>query len=142
MKIKQLLFAILGLIVLVGCIWGTRELYYFYNPNVIISYRVQESEDLYLSLPSYAIEAESHFGYVARYDEEMQEWWLKTNEIEVKLRTDYVKPINISSNVYIEDGKTVITYMGKATLSNGESIDINEQVILDFVASDKLPEYN
>ena len=127
------------LIGVVGCIFGVYEFYCYQNPNVIITYRVQESEDLYLSLLSYAIASSQHFGYAEKYDEEMQEWWLNTNEIEVRLRTDYVKPINVYSDVYIENGQAIITYNGTANLPNGENVIIDERVELDFIVSDNLP---
>lgn len=139
MKAKHWFYIVIGLIVLVGGIWGTREVYYYYNPNVIISYRVQESEDLYYSLPSYAIEPKSQFGYSAKYDEEMRAWWEATNEIEVWLHTDFVKPIHVTSDIEIVDGRTDITYIGTATLPNGEKVNIDEQVSLDFVVSGKAP---
>lgn len=139
MRAKHWVYAIMGVIFSLCCIWGTRELYYYYNPNVIISYRVQEAEDLYFSLPSYAIESKSLFGYSARFDEEMRVWWETTNEMEVWLHTDFVKPIHVTSDIKIEDGRTIITYTGTAALSNGEMVNIDEQMSFDFVVSDKVP---
>lgn len=139
MKAKRWLYVIIGVIILVGCICGTRELYYYYKPNVIISYRIQEAEDLYFSLPSYAIESKSLFGYSADYDEEMRAWWEATNEMEVWLHTGFEKPIHVISDIEIVDGKTVITYTGTAALPNGEQVNIDESVSLDFVVSGKVP---
>ena len=120
-------------------IWSAREIYGYYNPNVIISYRVEEKEDLYLSMPSYAIEARSKFGYANRYNEEMKDWWTATNEVEVWLRTELKKPINVTSNVEIVDGKTVITYKGTALSLENETISIDKQIVMDFVVSKNIP---
>lgn len=125
-------------IIFIG-IWSAREIYGYYNPNVIISYRVEEKEDLYLSMPSYAIEARSKFGYANRYNEEMKDWWTATNEVEVWLRTELKKPINVTSNVEIVDGKTVITYKGTALSLENETISIDKQIVMDFVVSKNIP---
>lgn len=121
-----------------GCIWGIYELYNYYNPNVIISYKVADEEDYYVSLPSYGIETKSHFGYAPRYNEEMKEWWLATKEVEEWLHT-FVKPKNVSSNVFIEDGKTIIQYSGTAALPSGEIVDIDKRIELNFIVSDNIP---
>ncbi len=94
---------------------------------------------MYLSLPSYAIESRSYFGYAKKYGEEMREWWIPTNETGIKLRTDYVKPIHVSSNISVENGKTIITYNGTAVSPEGENVTIDKTVELNFIVSDNLP---
>ena len=139
MKKRKMIFCVVLFILFFIGIWSAREIYGYYNPNVIISYRVEEKEDLYLSMPSYAIEARSKFGYANRYNEEMKDWWTATNEVEVWLRTDLKKPINVTSNVEIVDGKTVITYKGTALSLENETISIDKQIVMDFVVSKNIP---
>lgn len=139
MKKRKMIFCVLLFILFFIGIWSAREIYGYYNPNVIISYRVEEKEDLYLSMPSYAIEARSKFGYANRYNEEMKDWWTATNEVEVWLRTELKKPINVTSNVEIVDGKTVITYKGTALSLENETISIDKQIVMDFVVSKNIP---
>ena len=139
MKGKKILWTAFIVLCVAGCIRGAYEVYGYYHPNVIISYRVEEAEDLYLSLPSYAIESRSYFGYAKKYEEEMREWWIPTNEMEIKLRTDYIKPIHVSSNVSVENGKTIITYNGTAVSPTGENVTIDKTVELNFIVSDNLP---
>ena len=139
MKKRKMIFCVVLFILFFIGIWSAREIYGYYNPNVIISYRVEEKEDLYLSMPSYAIEARSKFGYANRYNEEMKDWWTATNEVEVWLRTELKKPINVTSNVEIVDGKTVITYKGTALSLENETISIDKQIVMDFVVSKNIP---
>lgn len=139
MKKRKMIFCVVLFILFFIDIWSAREIYGYYNPNVIISYRVEEKEDLYLSMPSYAIEARSKFGYANRYNEEMKDWWTATNEVEVWLRTELKKPINVTSNVEIVDGKTVITYKGTALSLENETISIDKQIVMDFVVSKNIP---
>ncbi len=138
--LKKWIWILVALPVTMGCIWGIYELYNYYFPNVIISYKVADEEDFHVSLPSYGIEAKSHFGYAPRYHEEIKEWWLATNEIEVWLATDFEKPYNVSSNVFIEDGKTIIQYSGTAALPDGEIVDIDKRIELNFIVSDNIPQ--
>ena len=139
MKKRKMIFCVVLFILFFIGIWSAREIYGYYNPNVIISYRVEEKEDLYLSMPSYAIEARSKFGYANRYNEEMKDWWTATNEVEVWLRTELKKPIIVTSNVEIVDGKTVITYKGTALSLENETISIDKQIVMDFVVSKNIP---
>ena len=139
MKKRKMIFCVVLFILFFIGLWSAREIYGYYNPNVIISYRVEEKEDLYLSMPSYAIEARSKFGYANRYNEEMKDWWTATNEVEVWLRTELKKPINVTSNVEIVDGKTVITYKGTALSLENETISIDKQIVMDFVVSKNIP---
>ena len=139
MKKRKMIFCVVLFILFFIGIWSAREIYGYYNPNVIISYRVEEKEELYLSMPSYAIEARSKLGYANRYNEEMKDWWTATNEVEVWLRTELKKPINVTSNVEIVDGKTVITYKGTALSLENETISIDKQIVMDFVVSKNIP---
>ena len=69
----------------------------------------------------------------------MKDWWTATNEVEVWLRTELKKPINVTSNVEIVDGKTVITYKGTALSLENETISIDKQIVMDFVVSKNIP---
>ena len=55
------------------------------------------------------------------------------------LRTELKKPINVTSNVEIVDGKTVITYKGTALSLENETISIDKQIVMDFVVSKNIP---
>ena len=132
MKFREWIWVLAMFPIMISCIFVAYEAYSYFHPNVIISYKVMKAEDVYLSLPSYAIETKSHFGYAPKYDEEMREWWIETNAVEVWLHTDFVKPINVSSNVVSKDGKTIITYSGTAGLPSGEIVTIDREIELGF----------
>ena len=55
------------------------------------------------------------------------------------LATDFEKPYNVSSEVFIEDGKTIIQYSGTAALPDGEIVDIDKRIELNFIVSDNIP---
>lgn len=140
MKPRKVFVIILALILLAGGIWGIGEVYLYYHPEVIITYSDQESEDQYLSLPMYLIVPRSRFGNAARFEDEMKEWALATNEITEWIYYDLEKPKYITSKVEIVDGKTVITYQGTAVSAEGDVLEIDREIVLDFVVSRNLPE--
>ncbi len=140
MKNHKIFLLILAVVILTGGIWGIRETYLYNHPDIIISYTTQESEDVYLSLPMYLIVPRSRFGNATRFDKEMREWGLATNEVADWIYLDFQKPKYITSKVEIVDGKTVITYQGTAVSLDGEVTEIDREVVLDFVVSRNLPD--
>ncbi len=140
MKPRKLAILILAAVLLAGGIWGTVEAYLYCHPKVIITYSDQESEDQYLSLPMYLIVPRSRFGNAARFEEEMKEWALATNEITEWIYYELEKPKYITSKVEIVGDRTVITYQGTAVSAEGETMEIDREVVLDFVVSRNLPD--
>lgn len=140
MKWQEIILLVLALFILIAGVLGIREVYLYNNPEIIITYAHMESEDSYMSLPTYVIVPRSRFGNAARYDQEMRAWFVATNEVTEWLYSNFDKPRHVNSNVEIVDGKTVITYKGTAVSLDGQETEIDRTVILDFVVSKNLPE--
>lgn len=108
------------------------------NPEVIITYSNENTEESHRSLPVYAINPKSRFGQVARYDKEMKDWWEATNEVNLWLHNDLKAPMDVSSTVEIVDGTAKITYQGTATSLENENVEIYKEVVIDFPVSANL----
>lgn len=102
------------------------------NPEVIITYSNENTEEAHRSLPIYAINPKSRFGQAARYDKEMKDWWEATNEVNLWLHNDLKAPMDVSSTVEIVDGTAKITYQGTATSLENEKVEIYKEVVIDF----------
>lgn len=108
------------------------------NPEVIITYSNENTEESHRSLPVYAINPKSRFGQAARYDKEMKDWWEATNEVNLWLHNDLKAPMDVSSTVEIMDGTAKITYQGTATSLENENVEIYKEVVIDFPVSANL----
>ena len=136
MKKKLLCIIVLGVIMI--SIWGIKEIYLYNNPEIIITFSSEEADELYRSLPLYAITARSKFGQAARYDTEMKDWWIATNEVNLWLYNNFKKPMYVTSSVEIVNGTAKITYQGTATSLENENAEIYREVFIDFPVSANL----
>ena len=71
---KKKVLWIIGVCIILISIWGIREIYLYNNPEVIITYSNENTEESHRSLPVYATNPKSRFGQAARYDKEMKDW--------------------------------------------------------------------
>ena len=125
---------IIGVCIILISIWGIREIYLYNNPEVIITYSNENTEEAHRSLPIYAINPKSRFGQAARYDKERK----ATNEVNLWLHNDLKAPMDVSSTVEIVDGTAKITYQGTATSLENEKVEIYKEVVIDFPVSANL----
>ena len=59
---KKKVLWIIGVCIILISIWGIREIYLYNNPEVIITYSNENTEEAHRSLPIYAINPKSRFG--------------------------------------------------------------------------------
>ena len=72
-------------------------------------------------------------GYAKQYGEELRQYWEATNEVFVWISEQYRKPLYVTSDVTIGDGKTVISFRGTGTsMTTGETEEIHRDCVLDF----------
>ena len=135
---KKKVLWIIGVCIIIISIWGIREIYLYNNPEVIITYSNENTEESHRSLPVYAINPRSIFGQAARYDKEMKDWWEATNEVNLWFHNNLKAPMNVSSTVEIVDGTAKIIYQGTATSSENENVEIYKEVVIDFPVSANL----
>ena len=123
---KKKVLWIIGVCIILISIWGIREIYLYNNPEVIITYSNENTEESHRSLPVYAINPKSRFGQAA------------TNEVNLWLHNDLKAPMDVSSTVEIMDGTAKITYQGTATSLENENVEIYKEVVIDFPVSANL----
>ena len=143
---------IIGVCIILISIWGIREIYLYNNPEVIITYSNENTEEAHRSLPVYAINPKSRLAVLGEYvqfivtissaskeyDKEMKAWWEATNEVNLWLHNDLKAPMDVSSTVEIVDGTAKITYQGTATSLENEKVEIYKEVVIDFPVSANL----
>ena len=125
----------LAVLVLTAGILGGRELWLYEHPEIQITFSHDRSEDLYRSYPICSIRSRSRIGqgHAPRYDEELRQYWEATNEVFMWIYEQYQKPLHITSDVSIGDGKTVISFRGTgASMTTGEVEEIHRDCVLDF----------
>ena len=126
---------VLAVVALAAGILGGRELWLYEHPEIQIRFSHDRSEDLYRSYPICSIRSRSHIGqgYAKQYGEELRQYWEATNEVFVWISEQYRKPLYVTSDVTIGDGKTVISFRGTGTsMTTGETEEIHRDCVLDF----------
>lgn len=134
-KKRHVILIVLAVVVLAAGILGGRELWLYEHPEIQIRFSHDSSEDLYRSYPICSIRSRSHIGqgYAKQYGEELRQYWEATNEVFVWISEQYQKPLYVTSDVTIGDGKTVISFRGTGTsMTTGETEEIHRDCVLDF----------
>lgn len=134
-KKRHVILIVLAVVMLAAGILGGRELWLYEHPEIQIRFSHDRSEDLYRSYPVCSIRSRSHIGqgYAKRYSEELRQYWEATNEVFVWISEQYRKPLYVTSDVTIGDGKTVISFRGTGTsVTTGETEEIHRDCVLDF----------
>ena len=134
-KKRHVILIVLAVVALAAGILGGRELWLYEHPEIQIRFSHDRSEDLYRSYPICSIRSRSHIGqgYAKQYGEELRQYWEATNEVFVWISEQYQKPLYVTSDVTIGDGKTVISFRGTGTsVTTGETEEIHRDCVLDF----------
>lgn len=134
-KKRHVILIVLAVVMLAAGILGGRELWLYEHPEIQIRFSHDRSEDLYRSYPICSIRSRSHIGqgYAKQYGEELRQYWEATNEVFVWISEQYRKPLYVTSDVTIGDGKTVISFRGTGTsMTTGETEEIHRDCVLDF----------
>lgn len=134
-KKRHVILIVLAVVALAAGILGGRELWLYEHPEIQIRFSHDRSEDLYRSYPICSIRSRSHIGqgYAKQYGEELRQYWEVTNEVFVWISEQYRKPLYVTSDVTIGDGKTVISFRGTGTsVTTGETEEIHRDCVLDF----------
>ncbi len=60
---------------------------------------------------------------------------------QLEIATEYIAPTHIEVDVAFEDGKTIVTYSGKATKKDtSELVDYNKELVFDFILTKEVNE--
>ncbi len=134
---KSIIISVITIFILLIGIWFGKHLYYYYHPPITIVSMWGQDEDFYMSTPSFGIEYRSVFGIAPKITAQIEEFAKETEEVYLWLHT-FVKPMNVNSTVEIIDGQTIVTYEGTATTEEGEVVEIDKQLIFDFVLTEDI----
>ena len=132
---KKIILTVAAMVLLAVVICGGYEVWLYEHPDIEIRFTRQQSEGIDRLYPSCSIGSRSHIGegYDKRFNEQLRQYWEATNEFVVWIAEDFDKPMYVTSDVKIGDGKTVISYRGNDVLrETGENVEINREYILDF----------
>lgn len=124
--------AVVLVISVVGFISYTVWDYYTPHYQIVKSKPVNEQTDFYLE--SFSIGCSSN-------TEEPADSLKKSLEISdtcvnkhAEFVSLYTAPTHITAQCEVKNGKTIVTYSGTATnKSDGKTVDVNEQLVFDFV---------
>lgn len=77
--------------------------------------------------------------YALRFDERKQEFMDKVYTFQNEIYTRYVGPANVTATVKNIDGHTVFTYQGTVTSKTGETVVLDERIVLDGILTEHIP---
>ena len=132
---KKVLLTVVTIVLLAVVVCGGYELWMYEHPEIQIGFNRQQSEGIDRLYPTCSIRSRSHIGegYDKRFNEQLRQYWEATNEFVVWIAEDFDKPMYVTSDVKIGDGRTVISYRGNGVLrETGENVEINREYVLDF----------
>ena len=122
------------MVLLAVVICGGYELWLYEHPDIEIRFTRQQSEGIDRLYPRLFDRQQISYrreGYDKRFNEQLRQYWEATNEFVVWIAEDFDKPMYVTSDVKIGDGKTVISYRGNDVLrETGENVEINREYIL------------
>ena len=76
-----------------------------------------------------------------KQEEQLTEMYNKIDVVQKEISTEFVAPTHIEVEVEFEDGKTIITYSGKATEKDSNTeIDYNKEIVFDFILTKEVNE--
>lgn len=132
---KKIVSIVIGCIIFLLAVWLGIQVYLFYSPVITIKRAIGQAENFYVEQPLIFIEKESVFGTASSKTEQFREFTEQIAEFQVKLGTEYTKPMSITYTVNVEEGKMTVTFQGEATGPEGNIGKINETMVFDFVLS-------
>ena len=132
---KRIIIAVLVAVVLVSSV----AIYFATKSDVVIGI----SKPVDLSTQMYTEQIILSFGKELS-DKQEQQLTEMVDKIEVaqkEISTEFVAPTHIEIEVEFEDGKTIITYSGKATeKATNSEIDYNKELVFDFILTKEVNE--
>lgn len=132
---KKIIIAIVVVVVLISSV----AIYFTTKPDITIGI----GKPVDLSTPMYTEQIMLSYGKEPT-EKQKQQLTKMCDEIEVaqkEISTEFIAPTHIEVEVEFEDGKTIITYSGKATeKATNNEIDYNEELVFDFILTKEISE--
>ncbi len=135
MKKKIVIAIVLAVVVLVSAV----TIYFTTKSDFVINI----AKPVDLSTPKYTEQIILSWGKAPSEKEEnyLTEFSKAIEETQLEIATEYIAPSHIEVDVEFENGKTIVTYSGKATKKDtSELIDYNKELVFDFILTKEVNE--
>ncbi len=132
---KKIVIIVVALAVLISSV----AIYFTTKSDVVIGI----AKPVDLSTPMYTEQIILSFGKELsdKQEQHLTEMAAKIEEAQIEISTELVAPTHIEVEVEFEDGKTIITYSGKATeKATNTEIDYNKELVFDFILTKEVNE--
>ena len=133
---KKIIIAIVAVVVLVSSV----AIYFTTKSDFVIGI----GKPVDSSTPMYVEHVKVGYGNnipTEKQEKQLTEMYNKIDVVQKEISTEFVAPTHIEVEVEFEDGKTIITYSGKATeKSTNNEIDYNEELVFDFILTKEVSE--
>ena len=132
---KRIIIAVLVAVVLVSSV----AIYFATKSDVVIGI----AKPVDLSTQMYTEQIILSFGkeLTDKQEKQLTEMVDEIEKAQIEISTELVAPTHIEIEVEFEDGKTIITYSGKATQkATNNKIDYKKELVFDFILTREVSE--
>lgn len=133
---KKIIIAIVAVLVLVSSV----AIYFTTKSDFVIGI----GKPVDLSMPMYVEHVMVGYGNkvpTEKQEEQLTEFSKQIEATQLEIATEYIAPTHIEVEVEFENGKTIVTYSGKATeKATNNEIDYNKELVFDFILTKEISE--
>ena len=130
---KRTILLIIAIVVSLSVIWLGVQVFLYFKPSILIKKSIGKAEDFYSEVPMVFIEKESVFGTTPVKKAQVLEFTDKMKKSESRLGKEYQKPMTLQYTIEEKYDGMLIMFSGTAVDSQGNPIEVEEQIEFDFV---------
>ena len=132
---KKIIVTVVAMVVLISSV----AIYFATKSDVVIGI----AKPVDLSTQMYTEQIILSFGkeLTDKQEKQLTEMVDEIEKAQIEISTELVAPTHIEIEVEFEDGKTIITYSGKATQkATNNKIDYKKELVFDFILTREVSE--
>lgn len=132
---KKIIITVVAMVVLISSV----AIYFATKSDVVIGI----AKPVDLSTQMYTEQIILSFGkeLTDKKEKQLTEMVDEIEKAQIEISTELVAPTHIEVEVEFEDGKTIITYSGKATQkATNNKIDYKKELVFDFILTREVSE--
>ena len=132
---KKIIITVVAMVVLISSV----AIYFATKSDVVIGI----AKPVDLSTQMYTEQIILSFGkeLTDKQEKQLTEMVDEIEKAQIEISTELVAPTHIEIDVEFEDGKTIITYSGKATQkATNNKIDYKKELVFDFILTREVSE--
>jgi len=132
---KKIIITVVAMVVLISSV----AIYFATKSDVVIGI----AKPVDLSTQMYTEQIILSFGkeLTDKQEKQLTEMVDEIEKAQIEISTELVAPTHIEIEVEFEDGKTIITYSGKATQkATNNKIDYKKELVFDFILTREVSE--